>query len=155
MSTKWALGLAALLGTSFTTARADEEKIPLDKVPKPVMTAFKEKFPGAEIKTAIKEVEDGKTLYEIESTQKGLTIDAVLSPDGKFVEIERELKTADLPAAVSAAAKAKYPKGKATKAEEVTKGDAVTYEVTVDPGEGKAVVLSIDKTGKILEEEKG
>ena len=70
----------AVLGLclSVAMARADEEKIPLDKVPTPVLRAFKAKFPAATIKGAIKETEKDKVAYEV----------AVKTPDGKSVEVE-------------------------------------------------------------------
>src|SRR4051812_33723676 len=138
------------LGLSVTASRADEEKVPLDKVPPPVLKAFKAKFPEAKIKAAIKEVEDGKTVYEIESTSNGLTIDAVLKPDGEFVNYEKEIKADDLPAAAASAVKAKYPKAKVKRIEEVTEGDKHFYELVVEAG-GKDVEVSVDKKGKILD----
>jgi hypothetical protein len=42
---------------------ADEEKVPLDKLPKAVVEAMKKRFPKAEIIEAAKEMEDGKTEY--------------------------------------------------------------------------------------------
>jgi hypothetical protein len=141
------LGLGLLVGTSM----ADEEKIPLDKVPKAVLNAFKAKFPQATINAAIKEEEDGKTVYEIESTLRGLGVDAVLKPNGDFVEIEKEIKVADLPAAAVAAVEAKYPKAKVKKAEEVTKDGKVSYEAVVEKADGKSVEVAFDKDGKIVD----
>jgi uncharacterized membrane protein YkoI len=145
----------AVLGFGLVAAvsRAGEEKIPLSQVPKPVIKAFETKFPKAEIKTAIKEEEGGKTVYEIESMLKGLTVDAVLKPDGEFVEIEEEIKAADLPAAVSHGFKAKYPKGEISRVEVVTKDGKTSYEVGTKKADGKAITVSLDKTGKILGEE--
>ena len=142
----------AVLGMSLSiaTVRADEEKIPLDKVPAPVLKAFKAKFPDATIKAAIKETEKDKVTYEIESTLKGLSVDAVLTPAGEFVAIEREMQVDDLPAAVTKAVAAKYPKSKIEKAEEVTKGDLVTIEVVVKTAEGKSVEVEVTKDGKVL-----
>jgi hypothetical protein len=147
------IGTLAVLGLGLlvTASRADEEKIPLEKVPKPVLKAFKAKFPDATINTAIKEEADGKTVYEIESKQDGLGIDAVLKPDGEFVEIEKELKIADLPAAVSKAVKAKHPKGKMTKAEELIKDGKSAYEVVVELADGKTEEVVVDKNGKPVE----
>ena len=144
LSTLAVFGLAVLV----VSARAGEEKVPLDKVPKPVMAAFKAKFPEAVVNTAVKEEEDGKTVYELESTLNGLSVDAVLKPDGEFVEIEKQIKTEDLPAAVSAAVKAKYPKAAMKKAEEVTADGKTTFEVVVDKGDGKSATLTLDKAGK-------
>ena len=56
-------GLSVLIGRQ---ARADEEKIAVDKLPAAVKKAIKNKFPKAEIEKASKEVEDGKTTYEVE-----------------------------------------------------------------------------------------
>lgn len=142
----------AILGISLSvaTVRADEEKIPLDKVPAPVLKAFKAKFPDATIKAALKETDKNKVTYEIESILKGLSIDAVLTPEGEFVEIEREMKVKDLPAAVTKAVAAKYPKCKVVEAGEVTTGDEVTYEVTVKTAEGKSVEVEVSKDGMIL-----
>jgi uncharacterized membrane protein YkoI len=135
-------------GLSVASARADEVKIPLDKVPKAVLDAFKAKFPKATINAALKEEEDGKTTYEIESTQDGLGIDAVLKPDGEFVEIEKEIKTSDIPAAVAKAVEAKYPKSKVKKAEELLKGGKSLYEVAVETADGKSAEVVVDKDGK-------
>jgi uncharacterized membrane protein YkoI len=143
------LALAGL-GLTIASARADEAKIPLDKVPPAVLKAFKAKFPKNTIKAAIEEEEDGKTTYEIESTHDGLSVDAVLTPKGKFLAIEKELKTSDLPAAVAAAVKDKHPAGKVKKAEEVTEGDKHFYEVVVEEA-GKTIEVSVDKNGKITD----
>jgi hypothetical protein len=144
------IGALAVFGFGLTVAatRADEEKIPVDKVPAPVLKAFKAKFPGATINAAIKEEEGGKTVYEIESTLKGLGVDAVLKPDGEFVEIEEEIKTGDLPAAVAAAVKARHPKAEIKKAEKVLLGGENFYEVLVEEG-GKTVEVAVEKDGKI------
>jgi predicted methyltransferase MtxX (methanogen marker protein 4) len=135
------------VGLSIPATRADEEKIPVDKVPAPVLKAFKAKFPGAPINAAIKE-EAGETVYEIESTLKGLGVDAVLKPDGEFVEIEEEIKTGDLPAAVAAAVKAKHPKAELKKAEKVLLGGENFSEVLVEEG-GKTTGVAVEEDGKI------
>src|SRR3954451_15547806 len=80
-------GLSALV----IAARADEEKVPLDKVPAKIMKAVKDKFPRAEIKQAEKEVEEGKTIYEIGLKDGGQNVDVSLKEDGTIVEIEKEV----------------------------------------------------------------
>ena len=137
------LGLiVALTLAGNTAAPADETEIPLDKVPKPVAEAFKKKFPEATLKAAIREEEGGNVSYELESTLKGgLTLDAVLTPAGEFMAIEREIKASDLPAPAVAAAKARYAKGK------------ITFEAVVKKEDGKSATLLFDKDGKFIEEE--
>jgi hypothetical protein len=51
-------GLLAVLGLASGT-RAQGDKIPLERVPKAVMDSAKARFPGAEIKGASEETEDG------------------------------------------------------------------------------------------------
>jgi uncharacterized membrane protein YkoI len=141
------LGLVAVGG-----ARADEEKVPLDKVPAAVMNAVKKKFPAAKIEEAAKEVEDGKTTYEIGIEQDEHDVTVSLEEDGTILEIERELAVKDLPSAVTSSITAKYPRATLKKAEEVTEGDKVTYEVIVVPESKKAREVVLDRSGKILED---
>jgi uncharacterized membrane protein YkoI len=131
----------------------DEEEIALDKVPQSVMQAVKDKFADAKIDSASKEEEDGKTTYEIELIHDGHEIDVTLSAAGKILEIEKEIKTADLPKAVSDAVKAKYPKGTIRKAEEVTAGEKKTYEVVVRLTDDENVEVKLDSAGKIFADE--
>jgi hypothetical protein len=142
------LGLVTVGG-----ARADEEKVPLDKVPAAVMNAVKKKFPAAKIEEATKEVEDGKTTYEIGIEQDEHDITVSLKEDGTILEIEKEIAVKDLPSAVTGAIAAKYPRATLKKAEEVTKGEKVTYEVIVVPESKKAREVVLDRAGKILEDD--
>ena len=139
------------LGICLGSVRAGEENGPLNEVPKAVIDAFKAKFPKAAIKNAIREDADGKCVYEIESTRDSLTIDAVLKPDGEFVEIEQEIKTSTLPAVVTAAVQTKHPKAKLKKAEEVTRVGKMIYEVLIETADGKEAEVAIDKDGKIID----
>ena len=134
-------------------ARADEEKVPLDKVPVAVMNAVKKKFPAAKIEEAAKEVEDGKTTYEIGIEQDERDITVSLKEDGTILEIEKEIAVKDLPSAVTGAIAAKYPRATLKKAEEVTEGENVTYEVIVVPESKKAREVALDRAGKILEDD--
>jgi len=150
MGTLAAFGLSAL---AFG-ASADEEKVPLDKVPAAVMKAVNDKFPKAELKEAAKETEDGKTLYEVSLKHDGHNYDVTLKEDGTFQEVEKEIKEADLPKPVAAAVKAKYAKASIEKAEEITKGDTKNFEVLLKDGD-KSRELVLDPDGKILEDEEG
>jgi uncharacterized membrane protein YkoI len=146
--------LVALAGLFLlAAARADEEKIPLDKLPKAVLDAVKDKYPGAELLGAEKEDENGKTVYEVALKHKGQKLEATFKPDGTFVSVEKEIEAKDLPKAVADALEAKYPKATYKKVEEETEGDKVTYEVLLVTAEKKTVEVVLDPKGKILEEE--
>jgi hypothetical protein len=147
--------LAALLVPGL---RADEEKVPLDKLPKTVVNAVKDRFPRGELVEASKETEDGKTEYEVSLKRGEHHIDVMVTPEGKITLIEKTIDIDDLPKKVSAAVKAKHPKGKVTKAEEVitVSDDKETldyYEVDVEEN-GKSVEIKVLINGKIKAEEK-
>lgn len=145
---------AALIGLgTMGGARADDE-IALDKVPKAVLSAAKAKFPTAKIIKAAKEEEDGKTVYELEMKDGDRSVDVVFLPNGTVVQVEKEIGVKDLPKAVSAAVESKYPKATVKKAEEVTEGEKVTYEVHLTTSDKKSVALTLDSGGQILETEK-
>ena len=144
--------LSLIVGS--TSARADEEKVPLDKVPKEVMEAVKKKFPDAKIVAAVKEVEDGKTSFEVTIKDKEQNIDVVVTAEGKITAIETIITEKDLPKEVTAALNGKYPKAEIKKAEKIVKDDMVNYEVAIVTADKKKVEVLFDAKGKILEEEK-
>ncbi len=147
--------MLAIVGVALSLADSGgNEKITPAMTPKPVMKAFKEKFPSAKIKLIEKNEEGGKTIYEIESSSKGMDVDAVLDSEGAFVQIEQQIKPEKLPAEVSGAVKAKYPKAKLVRAVEILKEEKTTYEVIIDKPDGKSLQVTLDKTGKVTEEEK-
>jgi hypothetical protein len=145
------MGIVSVLGLAVVMmpARADEEKVSVDKLPAAVKKALKRKFPKAEIEKATKEVEDGNTVYEVELEIKDRSVDVSLKADGTILEIEREVPADELPEAVRKKLAARYPKAKIEKAEEITKGEdgPVRYEVAITT----EVVLTAN--GKIVQAE--
>jgi len=156
---------AALIGvlTALPAARADEQKVALDKLPAAVTATLKKRFPHADVTGASKEVEDGKTMYEVSLKDGGSKIDATFSADGKLATIEKQITMKQLPQKVTATLAAKYPGAKYEIIEEVTqvKDGAETlayYEALVATADNKKVEVEIgadgvvkkteDKTGK-------
>jgi len=117
--------------------KEDEEKEETQKagskveLPPAVASAFKKAYPNAVINASAKEEENGKTVYEIESVDKGMNRDLLYSADGTVLECEEQIKEADLPAPVIAALKALYPKSTITKAERTTKGTLLQYDLAL------------------------
>jgi len=139
---------------TLTGARADdEEKIPLDKVPKAVMDAVKAKYPDGELLGAEKENENGKTSYEIKVKNKDQKLEASFTEEGKLTSIEEEIEIKALPKEVADALDAKYPKAKLEGAEKETEGDKISFEVRLTTAEGKKLEVELDPKGKVLEEE--
>jgi uncharacterized membrane protein YkoI len=153
-------GLAAAVALAVLAAAvgADEEKVPLDKLPRAVLDAVKAKFPKGELKSASKEVEDGKTLYEVALKDGGHDIDATFTADGKVAGIEKVIDAKDLPRAVSAALEDKYPKATYRKVEEVTEfkdGEEkpAVYEVLLQTADNKKFEVVLTAEGKITKVE--
>jgi uncharacterized membrane protein YkoI len=148
---------AALVGVAVlaTGAWADEEKIPLDKVPKAVLDAVKAKFPDVKLSEASKEKEGGKTIYELAFTYKDYKYEVELEEDGTFVAIDKKIEAKELPKEVLKALEEKYPKATYKIIEEVTKNDKIAYyEVELVTADKKGIEVEIDASGKILKEEK-
>lgn len=149
------MGLVGMMIGMMPTARGDEVKVPLGEVPKAVLDAVKVRFPSAVLKEAEKEVEDGKTLYEIDLTDKGKSIEVTLTPEGRITTIETTIAVQDLPKAVTAAIDAQYPRGTIRRAEEVVaywgKDETRSYEVDVTTAAGKSVEIRLTPEGKVLE----
>jgi uncharacterized membrane protein YkoI len=140
-------------------AYADEEKVPLDKVPKPVLEAVKARFKDAELKGASKEAEDGKVVYEVTIKLKGQNIDVTLTPEGDIVLIEKEIVAKDLPKAAAGALEAKYPKATYRIVEEITKVQKgneklAYYEVLLVTADNKKLEVEVTAAGEIVKEEK-
>lgn len=152
----------AVMAVIAATVRADEEKVPLDKLPKAVTDAVKKRFPKLEPKEATKEVtEDKKTVYEVTLTEDKKNIDVTLTPEGIIVMIEKEIDRKDLPKAVATAIDAKYPDATYKICEEIIpvkdgKETLESYEVLLETKDKKMieVVVAPDGTIKKTEEKK-
>lgn len=149
--------LAVLVGlTALPGAQVGEKKVDLDKVPKAVMDAVKAKYPEAKLLGASTEKDGDKVVFEISLEYKNHHHDVTLETDGKIVSIERTIPFKDLPKAVAAAVKAKYPKATPKITEELYKGDGTLhgYEVLLEISPTSGVELVLDLQGKITKEEK-
>ncbi|MBN1509197.1 MAG: hypothetical protein JW955_20295 [Sedimentisphaerales bacterium] len=72
------------------TVLSTEESVPYASLPQAVRTAAARYFGSSEGLSANKEVEKGKTFYEVEGTKGGTVITLKLTDAGKIVEEEKE-----------------------------------------------------------------
>jgi hypothetical protein len=154
----WGLATLAALVLLVPAARADEEKVPLDRLPKEVVETVKKRFPGAELVEASKEDENGKTVYEVTIKDKGQKSDVTVATDGALVSIEREIAAKDLPKAVAETLDQKYPKATFKTIEEVIKvrdgkEKLEYYELLLVTAEKKKLEVTITPDGKVNHEE--
>lgn len=144
-----------VLGLSPVAVLAQEETIPLDKVPKVVMDGFLARFKDAKPTGAAKETVDGKLLFEVTFKEKGMNVDVTLSADGALMMIEREIARKALPKAAATVLETQYPKAEYKIVEEIIKveGKKETlqhYEVLMTTADKKAIEVQVTAAGKIV-----
>ena len=137
-----------LCSTSVGLAQG-EKRISAKRLPSAVQAAFHKSYPAATIKGASSEVENGKTLYEIESVDGKTNRDLLYTGDGLCVEIEETISISALPDAVSKALMKEAGRAKVQKAEKLTKGETIQYEFVIGSGKVKREVV-IEPGGKIV-----
>jgi hypothetical protein len=141
----FALAFAAL------SLNAEDTKIKRSDLPAPVQQAIGRISEGARIVGYAKEVENGKTFYEIEMKTGNLTKDVTLDDAGKIVAVEQEVTLASLPPAVKDGIAKAAGTAKIVKVESITKGSTMTYEAALKGGKLKEIV--VDKDGKLVSKE--
>jgi hypothetical protein len=150
----------ALIGlVSAGRLGADEEKVPLDKLPKAVTEAVKKRFPKGEMTEAAKESENGKIVYEVTVKDGAAKYDVTVTTDGTITTLEKEIAVKDLPKEVTEAVEKKYPKATYKLAEAVIKVEdgkekLSYYEVVVVTADKKTLEIEVSPDGTIKKEEK-
>lgn len=81
---------ALLLGGSSIALLSAGEKIKVADLPAAVVKAIEAKFPGAELLSAEKELDDGKLEYEVKIKHAGKKYEVEVTADGVIKEVERE-----------------------------------------------------------------
>jgi uncharacterized membrane protein YkoI len=135
---------AAALLMSAALIYAAEKKIQAKDLPPAVQQAVAQETRGATIKGYAREVEGGKTMFEVETTVNGHSRDLLFDASGKLIEVEEATSLDDVPAAVKAALEAR---GRVLTVESVTRGKTVTYEGTVEKS-GRKSEISVTADGK-------
>lgn len=63
------------------------ENIPLDQLPQAVVETVKKQFPGAELREAERNEEQGQPIYEVDISVNGTKKEVEVTPTGKIVEM--------------------------------------------------------------------
>ena len=133
-----------------SSARADAPKCP-----DPIKTGVAKVYPDAVMTSCKHEREDGREQYEVVVVRKDkTTVEIDVGLDGKILQTEEKVDLKDVPDAVMKAFAAKYPKGKATKAERQVRADGGTYyEIGFRNEKGKKAEATFSAAGAFVEEE--
>jgi uncharacterized membrane protein YkoI len=132
---------------------AQEKKIERPDLPAAVEKTVAAQSKGATIRGFSKEMEKGKTTYEVQMTVNGHTKDLEIDESGVVIEVEEQLALEALPTEARIALQARAGKGRITKVESITKKDRlVAYEAQVDTN-GKKSEVQVGADGKPLDHE--
>ncbi len=137
------MALTAVFTLGVTGIFGADQKLQMKDLPAAVQNGLSANLKGATLKGLSKEVEGGKTIYEVETTLNGKTRDFLLDATGRLIELEDELALDEVPAAVKSALEAH---GTIVKVESVTRGKIVTYEGTVEKS-GRKTEVAVDVIG--------
>lgn len=157
----WGLFASGASAGVFGWFGDDDQKIAVKDLPPAVTQAIQRVFPQGEMKRAEKEEEGKKTIYEVKVESDETLYSIETTANGTLLKVEREkrlkkddddadeIKPADLPPAVKAAAVKTFPNGKIKEAECKTKSGRVIYEVEVKDN-GIEQVVSVSAEGTVL-----
>jgi hypothetical protein len=151
-------GFFAVLGLACG-ARSEGEEIPLKRVPKAVMRSAKTKFPGATIKVASEEREEGKPpVFALGMTHRRQNVGVTFTVDGTVVLVETDVTAKELPKVALRAVEAKFPGATVKGAQSVTTGPEVNkqadyYQFYLLTADEKPALVKVDPDGKVLKPE--
>jgi len=140
---------AVLTALTDPQARSQEKRIPRSEVPQAVLSAFAKSYPNAKIRGTAWEREGALTYYEIESKDGSVMRDLLYTKDGALSESEETIPVSTLPEVVRSTLSKEIAKATVTRAEKVTRRDAVSYEIHLAQGGTRGSIL-IDPSGKVL-----
>ena len=136
-----------------TNSFAQHRKYTESDMPKAVMDTFHKLYPNAMATGFDMEHENGITYFELESTEGSINRDFLFYEDGTIAEIEESILPDDLPDDVKNAISNKYPGKIILKAEKVTKGKSVVYDVEIKAKKKKRDLV-IGTDGSIISDNK-
>lgn len=140
-----------VVGTGFSQEKSLQKK----DIPAAVLNAFQKSYPNATIKGFAKEIEDNKTMFEVESVEGKIHRDISYLADGTVVTAEETMPYASLPKPVRLTIEKEFAKAKVVRCEQVTKGSTIQFEFILKIGKkNQEVVLNPDGTVVKKEEKK-
>lgn len=139
------LALAACVSAAY----GKETNMTFDSLPAPVRTAATSAAGKGKIGSVTSEMEGKYMTYEVAVTEGSHEYDHKFSADGKLLESEETVATADLPAPVRAALEKAAGSDKILETVRVTAGDKKFYEADIAEKGGVREVKVSDE-GKVI-----
>ena len=100
-------------------------------LPKRVQKTVETQIQFAKLRRLTREIENGKTYYEAETTVDGRSRDVLIDSGGAVVEVEQAVSLESVPAPARSALVKRAGAGKVLKVESVTGNSTVHYEAVI------------------------
>ena len=123
-------------------AQASNGRAPL---PQAVKKAFEQAYPGATISATSQTEDAGRTVFRIDSVDRGRRRVVLYESGGKVVEVAEQVEEMDLPKPVAAAMHS-HPRAIYASGMKVTRGGSVEYRLTVRGTRKTAMIARPDGT---------
>ena len=135
-------------------ASAQEKKLKMGQLPAAVRKTAQEQTKGATIKSIVKEKENGKTQYEVETLVNGKNRDMIIDEDGTLAEVEQQVDLSTLSAEVQKGITDNAGTAKILIIEAVSKGGNLeVYEVQIQKN-GKKSGFQVKPDGSLVPKKK-
>lgn len=145
--------IAVVLGLFSVASIAQEIKVQMKDLPPAVQKTVQEQTRTAKLRGLSKEVENGKTFYEAETTLNGKSRDVLIDPAGAVVEVEEATTLAAIPEAARKAFQQRAgAAGKILSVETVTRGTVTDYEAVIQKA-GKKSEVAVHADGSPAKED--
>ncbi len=135
-----------LLLAGILSADDSEINVQFKDLPPAIQRAAREQSKGATVRGYSKEIEDGKTRFEVETRIAGKNRDVLLDESGAVIEIEQQIDLASVPPPAMAGLKRRASGAGILSVESVTRGSNVSYEAVVSKG-GRKREIAVDANG--------
>jgi len=141
-----------VLTIGFANTLASEKAVTMKDLPTAVQRTVQEQSKGATIRGFSKEVEGGKTIYEVQMKVNGHGKDVSMDASGAVLEVEEEVALESIPAAAQAAIKKAAGSGQITKVEKVSGAKQTAYEAGMRRN-GRRSEVRVSEDGRLLPED--
>lgn len=136
-----AVGLILAAAPVFPQA---EKKPSAAQIPQAVRNAVVSRLPGAKITSYSLETENGARFYEVGCVAAGRRHDLTVTPEGIVREDEETIPLSEIPSAVRSSLAKAFPGAQIARAEKITAGQEVKYELSLKKSSIKEAVFAPD-----------
>ena len=150
----WAISVLVSILVIFIVFGCNSvKKVELSQVSAPARAEIEKLTAGGEIRMIEKETSNGRIIYDVEAYVNGKDVEYDIADNGEVLTSEESIPYETLPSAVKQAAEKYFGSSEDLSASTGLEKDHKYYEVEGKKN-GEAMSISLDDTGKILEEEK-